>query len=310
MALVDDPKRFTTHLWTAHEYLTSSGASGVSINDDFNTALARNINQCRFWQAISQRNAWDFRPEVLQPGEVRGLWPLPDLAIQSIPGMLEETDSLIATPAVGNDKRLRNLIDELNAAKRQIALWLRSASGRALHHSAVNVSQDEAFDLDIEEHCVFTSSDAFEWLYLFPELRDAYAYVCTNVLSLLIDCTLLRLFHFLPSARLYCPRTPEQTANDAYETAKHLCRCIYTFSRIDSLATIDKSILILKIAQDFFEEQAASKEFGWCQACLVASGLRRRRCVPSPQPVTCSVRNLPGLARIGQYRARNLKPSV
>ena len=93
--------------------------------------------------------------------------------------------------------------------------------------------------------------------------------------------------------------------------AEELCKNVYNLSSLSSLAYIDFIKLTLEKARNFFEEQGALKELGWCQACSVATDLRMQRLKLVKPPTLCKLSHLPaGLAAARRFRARKMAVDV
>lgn len=175
----------------------------------------------------------------------------------------------------------------------------------------VSTFQTDAFSMIIEEHVFMTCSETIWQFYEFEGAVEgaAAAFAYQMILRLIIDCTLLRIFHFSKTAReLSCWRTPREVEQHAFETATQLCQTVYYFSQINDFANSRLIGLMVRLARNFFEEQGVVKEVGWCQGCLIANELRIRRMQHRFPPSLCRLGDLtPSLAAAGRYRARRLR---
>jgi len=78
-----------------------------------------------------------------------------------------------------------------------------------------------------------------------------------------------------------------------------------TFTESDKLVSAFMLRLYLMLARNVFEQQGATPELGWCEACLVANKLRLQRIRSTCVPTLCKIEDIiPGTAEAGRYKSK------
>ena len=294
-----------THLWGAQLYLTASSPAQFDLSQPLDRCLILSVFQNAFWLGLARRKplgkdhpAWPPVQSAIFPGRT------PYTILRQLPGLLERTDSFLNESDRADLATLSALFQELDDVRFQI-LTLSQEELTAAQSRVIQLTEYEEFDMNIEEHYFITHAEpTFHSFFRFSGPESAVNHACRAIIFLLIDCTLLRLYHFVPDAcRLPSRRTPDKVGLDAFDWASQLCRCVYLFSTFRSLAYIDFIIILLEFAQNFFQEQSAWQEMGWCQACLVVTRRRLERLREVRPPTLCRVGYLPaGISGAGRYR--------
>ena len=173
----------------------------------------------------------------------------------------------------------------------------------------IGISDLDSFDMSIEEHCFITTSETFKTFHHFLGGPGQVLRCSVSWLALLIcDTTLLRLYIRNPATkRVLADRPMQVVEQDAYKWAVEMCRCVYHYSMLQSMAYGDFLKIFVQISRNFFEDYGALREVGWCQACMIATNIRVQRMrATSFRPSLCRVRDVEhDLATAGRYRSRS-----
>ena len=297
------------HYQGALQYLLACRPSSFDLSNSFERPMVRSVLTHGFWLDMAKRKRleldsrqWRLQQDAMRHSE--GPMFQTVMIFQSVPKLLEETDLLLSNPRHISSRHWTRLCQELEELKARGETELVKRDT----HTIISISETSAFDMAIEEHCFITTSRTVLRFHQFPSGEAAFASAYLRIVLLTIDCTLLRIFHYVSSAR-ECPdqRTQQDVESDAFQSAKQLCSLVYYFAKMDSLASAHVTTLLLRFARNFFEEHGAEKELGWCQACLIAAGIRIQRIQPLRPPSLCRAGELgTKLAAAARYRARDL----
>ena len=127
--------------------------------------------------------------------------------------------------------------------------------------------------------------------YRFVRFHVATRHVLTWLVCLIVDCTLLRIVKARPFTRLIpaVARTPDNIQQEALEHAKNICRSIYFFSGMESIAHAHFVDVLLQVTCSFFEEIQAKPELWWAQTCRKALRKRVQRMEKAGHKTLCRV---------------------
>lgn len=110
---------------------------------------------------------------------------------------------------------------------------------------------------------------------------------------LITDCTTLRAVARCPNISKHHPNTNlsamEQNARLA---AINLARSVFSLSQFASLTYATALSVVLDVLSTFFAERRLVREFGWCQACKLATDLRLRRLQEIRPRTLCRVQDV------------------
>lgn len=127
------------------------------------------------------------------------------------------------------------------------------------------------------------------------------------MLRLLVECSLMRVAHMVPSLRddcVYAVQTTK-TLRKAHKRAVEISQAVPYTSRSKNIATADLLGLVLNLAQNFFEEISDSELVNWCQMARGALRLRLEELKATQPPSLCRISSVSsGIARTGYYQRR------
>ena len=307
---------FATHFMGALRYIESCGPGCLDLGTLFDTRLLQNLRMPAFVFSIARRKALVFgREEWRAPSsnfmESQGssAWfPL----MSTFPDLVERADKFLDVTD-SDETELGALCREITEYRRTLMGWMeREFQGRVAPINkgiaTIGISDLESFDMSIEEHCFITTSETFKTFHHFlggpgQVLRCSI----TWLVCLICDTTLLRLYLRNPSTKNVLGYRPMQTIEeDAYKWAVEMCRCVYHYSMLQSMAYCDFLKIYVQICRNFFEDYGALREMGWCQACVIATNVRIRRTRATTRPTLCRVKDVTNdLVTAGRYRMRS-----
>ncbi|KAF2725686.1 hypothetical protein K431DRAFT_281052 [Polychaeton citri CBS 116435] len=306
---------WAAHYWGAQRYIESRGTSCLNFNQPFERLLLMNMRMPSLFIGVAQRSSIVFGKQEWIDYMDKRSYTARTLAnlfnrTMRVPALLERTDRLLSQEL--DRQQLKSLCHDLCALLDDLLYWHKYEAGpsREDRIPLVDSSNLEAFDAGIEEHCFISSSSTFTTHFDFGTGHDRMKDDATLywTFSLILNCILLRLLHFQPlTADYIAARTPGSILEDATHCATNMCRSIYSKSMENSLAVIAWVDLLVSLAQNFFEEIGAFKEFGWCQAARIATQLRLERVKATTARTLCRIADVaPGFAIVTQFKA--LKP--
>ena len=301
------------HYWGVHDYLKACGPSAFQMSDPFSRGLFINLRIPNIFLGITRRKAvvlsepqWQVLGKQIESAAT-SLGRLYPRALP-LPGLLEKADQFLATRKGSSDGN--QIMKELMSIRAEFVTWSNTEaifSDRSKkHYDLVNISNDDAFDFDIEEHLVMTTSSTFESYFDFSSYKVAQDYALYWMFALIVDCTLLRLIHFRPECEAHIkPRRQAETQRDAANRAKYLCRAAYFFSKFGSQGITSFLETLIAMAESFFSEVSAAKEFGWCQSMRVATKLRLKRLRKKQPKTLCRMGDMvDDMAAATRFRSR------
>lgn len=207
--------------------------------------------------------------------------------------LLERTDELMAEQSTTDqfEPRLTNTCEAFETLR--FAL-IRDLYTNKVKPEIVAIKNDTNSNIAIEEHRFMAGSAAssiIRTFYRFIRFHMATRHVLTWLVCLVIDCSLLRLIKARPFTRLIpsVTRTPDKIQEDAFEHAKNICRSIYFFSGMESIAHAHFVDVLLLVTSSFFAEIHAKPELWWVQTCRKASRKRVRRMENAGHKTLCRV---------------------
>lgn len=316
---------WAAHYWGSLELLRVHGPSFLNMKQPFDRLIFFNLRMPCFFLGLARRKA-------ILLGEDEWLALSASISDSSsrltsfyaagmkISALLERTDRLIESRHKSYPRQQRDLSSLCNSIlqiRTALVSWFRARcatpeSAAKEVPSTFSVTDSDRFDMETEEHCFMSSSGTFPHLFHFAIAGCApQNHTLLTLTCLILDCTLLRLLHFLPSTAAHLPQSEDHVLLSAHHLASDLCRSVHYYASTDSLAYADFTDFLLEMAQNFFEEFGvrAGRELGWVQAVRCATGLRRKRIVSSSvqRKTLCRMGDCaPGVARATRWRARRV----
>lgn len=300
-------QNYATHLFGAAQYAESVGPTTLDTSQAFDRKLLMWLRFQSLFVCVAKRKRffWD-RPEwrLLENGFERGgsrdWYPL----LVPLPGTLEKADVVLTH--LDKQSQIRaatDLCHKLDDFRESLLNWIETDfAGRP---GIAAVTDLEAFDMEIEEHCFMSTSSTFTTFHTFADAAHAMRCATSWFMSLISDCTLLRLLHTYPEASLTFKRSMHEVERKAHEATRNICRSVYYYSTLNSMAYAYLLWVWIDLAQAFFEEIGSMKEVGWCQACLIAIHMRMVRVRPVRRATLCRVGDLHGaFTDACRYRTR------
>lgn len=130
------------------------------------------------------------------------------------------------------------------------------------------------------------------------------------MMSLVANCTLLRLLHYHPpvadtnSPILNLQNRRQDILQTARDRAWQLCLYAQALSQCRQQGYVDYAYLLSSLAQNFFEEIGADLDAKWCQAIGRANRAHMSRLVSSHQPTLCRMHDLhDGIISLARFTA-------
>ncbi|PPJ56008.1 hypothetical protein CBER1_03383 [Cercospora berteroae] len=192
------------------------------------------------------------------PGGSRPWYPL----LVPLPGLLELADRLLRQPgrAAPQVRDALDLCRDLDTFREKHHEWAEvDFAGKP---GTVYVTDPDDFDMEIEEHLFMTTSSTFTSFYAFHDAAHAMRCMVSWFMALVSDCTLLRLLAAYPSAPDYIKRTAKEVEQKAFQSATEICRSVYYYSMLNSLAYAHLLCVVIDLVQAFFEDIGSVREAG------------------------------------------------
>lgn len=291
---------FLRHYKGAQLYLDAKGPECLDWQIPIDRIIYQNLKTNALLSGLAREKpdvldgpAWTGYTKELISSTVYGKGAEFHATLEPIPELLKRIDQ--ACQQSKEDQSLdTTLLAELRDLRRALGSWMPERC----RLESVHVTNEDEFDNDVEEHCFVTCSNTFTSFYRFKGEALARIQVIRWMVCLIVECSILRLITAQPKLDDTSSAKQEAKAR-ALEIAKGLCRGVWFVSTMSSLAYAKLCTVFIGMAQTVFQEcgLAAAKEFGWTQACLLATGVRMSRLERQGQQTLCCVHELgPGLA--------------
>lgn len=273
-------RNYATHLFGAAQYAQACGPGCLDPAKPFDQKVLMWVRfQSLFVCAAKRRKffweekRWEKLNDHFPPGGSRDWFPL----LVPLPGLLERADPFLkkyaSTPS--RMQQALKICKELDEYRERLLAWVENDfAGRP---GIAAITDPENFDFEIEEHCFITTSSTFPTFHVFVNPAHAMRCITSWILALIADCTILRLVRTYPSATHYLKRSFRDIEQKASFSAADICKSVYYYSVLHSLAYAHMIYVFVDLAKTFFEEYGGHKEVGWCQAALIAIRLRIER---------------------------------
>ena len=288
---------YATHLFGAAQYAQACGPTCLNPAEPFDQKLLMWLRFQTFFVCLGRRKTffwssheWRAMESRFDPGGSRSWYPL----LVPLPGLLEKADRCLRQPSrsVSHVRTALDLCRDLDTFREKHHEWFKiDFAGKP---GTIYVTDAEDFDYEIEEHLFMITSSTVTSFYAYHDTAHAMRCMVSWFTSLVSDCTLLRLLAAYPAASQHIGRTSEEVRQKAFDSAIGICRSVYYYSMLNSLAYAHVLLVFIDLAQAFFEEHGSVKEAGWCQACLIATKLRMERVRPARHDTLCRVGDLHG----------------
>lgn len=260
-----------------------------------------------FQLAMAQRKRWDADTTWLH-GLKSGPWAVMVHELSRLPGLLEITDQMLSDDSPSNAMQLGEVVLQLGEM-RERAIEVFPDVHRL---GSIQTTSPEFLSAAVEEHCVMSDSETYPTLFVplvennGAPAKPAYSLLFATLYALVSECTILRIWHFRPTAAARISTEARSVVEkSAYLLARRLCKGTLSFTQADKLAYVSTVRLCLTLARNVFEQQEAFLDMGWCDACLIANQVRMQRLRRVCPPTLCKVEDiLPGLAEAGRYKQR------
>lgn len=277
----EDPARnYATHLFGAAQYAQVCGPNCLDPTKPFDQKILMWVRFQSLFVCVAKRKRffwderrWREREDLFPPGGSRDWFPL----LVPLPGLLERSDMFLKKYAMTptRQQQVFKVCVELDSYRESLLAWVETDfAGRP---GIAAITDPENFDFEIEEHCFITTSSTFPIFHVFVNPAHAMRCISSWILALVSDCTLLRLIRTYPTMAKHLRRSFREIEQKAYFTAADICKSVYYYSVLNSMAYAHMLYVFIDLAKTFFEEYGGQKEVGWCQACLIATKLRIER---------------------------------
>jgi len=219
-------------VWAAQQILEAFAPVSAPGLDRLDFGLMRHTVMNGFFLALATRRPWNVEPAWFVGVKSQG-WTRMVQAYHELPGLLTETDRSLAHRAgVG---ALIAIISRLRDIKTKVTNLYPITD---IHASAETASMD-ALGMEAEEHVVMADSTTFPELYV-PMIANGAAQamklVYTTLLSLIIECTILRIWYFRPETLALWHSTALPEAEEtAYRLARELCKLSLSWTQQDKV---------------------------------------------------------------------------
>ncbi|KAK3111719.1 hypothetical protein LTR53_012746 [Teratosphaeriaceae sp. CCFEE 6253] len=288
------------HLWGAQQVLATFGPSRLGHADRLNGGLLRHVFANCFHLAVAKRKAWDVDATQLREIPSYG-WTSITMAFCKLPGLLQSTDTALSQRQ--DASTLLKIISGLGDVRSRGAALFPEAGNL----DTIDVRGADSLKTDVEEHVVMQGSAAFPRLFAFSDREDpsAHRFVIPTHLQLIIECTILRIWHFRSDTlTAFSTATRAVVELSAYKLARRLCMSALFFTAGGKLVNAIWFRLYLMLARNVFEAQGRVAELGWCEACLVANKMRMERLRPTSAPTLCKIEDvMAGIAEAGRFKS-------
>jgi hypothetical protein len=321
LSLIDDnacpdssnSKVWMTHFWGALQYLQSRGRSCLDLERYYDTNMFRNIrfpalvlSFARREPSLFEQREWrTARSQHIEgPGGNDWFSMLPPLG-----RLLHRADALLAcqTPAIYHE--LQDLHNDFAGFTQPLMNFIDGEfhvrEGKP-GVDTVGTMDLIALDINIEEHRFMATHHFFLHQFCFlGGARQIFRCGVSFFVLLIANCTLMRLMLRYPHC--FTDITFTQLEQQAHVQALNLCRSVYEYSQLSSLAYAYFQDVFLQLTETFLEDfGGAPQELAWTRACLKALHARTVRTEATKHPSLCRARDLvQDFARAGRYKHRN-----
>lgn len=228
----DDASRddsWATHVQAAQALFTTYVPLSLPAADHLDHGLMRHTLMNGFFLALAKRKSWVVDPAWLVSIKSIG-WTEMVRACHRLPGLLAETDELLASRADATS--LVALVARLEDARAKArGLYLGAQKPTLVDAS----SCPQALCGEAEEHVVMAESTAFPELYApltGQGISEALRFCFKAMLQLIVECTILRIWHFRPKTLFVAPTIAWAVAEErAYVMARELCKIALSFTQ-------------------------------------------------------------------------------
>lgn len=308
------------HYEGAEAFVKARGSQSLDMSDESENLLLLNLRTPAVYIALSKRRLpilvpepWMLKETVISP---RVLLHLHGIAVAKA---VAKTEACVRDPTPSSSE-LKTLWKELKDVGEWIHSTLTDESGYGRHvikleRNPIHIDDSKAYDMEIEEHCFMTTNRTFQWFFRFHDDARGRYYFGQNIgqwwmYGLMVNCAQLRLLHYHPSLMRsalkaeYTESPVSDLTQGAFSYASKLCRSFHYFSTLNGQGDIDYLQLMCALAQNFFAEIGAHREFGWCQAMSIATRTRLHRLTRDQPRTLCRLRDLHGaLSSLSKFRA-------
>jgi hypothetical protein len=320
LSLIDDnacpdssnSKVWMTHFWGALQYMQSRGRSCLDLEQLYDTNMFRNIRFPALVLSFARREPSLFEQPVwrtAQSQHIQGLggndWfsMLPPLG-----RLLHRADALLECQSFQTPHELHNLRKDFAEFTEPLMAFIDEEFGIVEGKVGVDTVGNTdltAFDLEIEEHCFMASHYArLQQFRFLGGARQIFRCGVSFFVLLIANCTIMRLMlryphHFTDTNFVALER-------QAHTQAQNLCRSVYEYSQLSSLAYAYFQDVFLRLTVTFLEDlERAPQELDWTRGCLRALHARIVRMEATQHPSLCRARDLvQDFARAGRYKGR------
>jgi len=317
-ALTLAPSPMGVHFQGAMSYLEAHGPAALDIANQSDRDLLRHLRLHGMLHHLARR-----KDVLWNKAEWRtlGVMPLPYIPgrvvagfVATLPGLLERADKLVADMSEPSTRWLSECEDLITAMHQLqtcfVQPWLASTS--CAKPQLLDASRSTAM-IRILGGCSVLRDSPFGPFYDFTNSSHAFCDAYLLVMSLVSDCTLLRL---LCAIRMQDPRYADSSLPQivdvefrAHAYATELCR--YTNFLISrSLPAVTFLVGALGAACSFFRCSGALQESEWCDSMLSAVnsylGTLRSESPTTLCPVGDFIASLPGACTYGSRVSRDV----
>lgn len=219
-------------VWAAQLLFSTYAPVSLPGVDRLDHGIMRHTVMNGFFLALAKRKAWNIDPAWFIDVESKG-WTKMIRVFHSLPTLLDETDRLLAQQAgVG---ALVAIVARLIDVKAEV-----SRNYPPKTRPVISASAMDALGVEAEEHVVMADSTTFAELYA-PTTKNAGADAIEScfvaMLSLIIECTMLRIWHFRPETLAAAsPTALSDAEQSAYSLARELCQLSLSWTQIDKVS--------------------------------------------------------------------------
>jgi hypothetical protein len=308
-----DSKVWMTHFWGAIQYMQSRGRSCLDLERCYDTNMFRNIrfpalvlSFARREPSLFEQREWRTARSQYIVGSGGNDWfsMLPPLG-----RLLHRADALLECQSHETSHELQMLRKDFADFTQPLMAFIDEEFGvreGRVRVATVDTTNLTTLDPDIEEHRFMASHFSFLQQFLFlGGARQIFRCGVSFFVLLIANCTIMRLMLRYPHH--FIDITMADLEQQAHSQAQNLCRSVYEYSQLSSLAYAYFQDVFLRLTEAFLEDFGqAPQELEWTRACSKALHARTVRMEATKNPSLCRARDLvQDFARAGRYKSRD-----
>ncbi|KAI5369190.1 hypothetical protein Slin14017_G000690 [Septoria linicola] len=286
---------WAVHLQAAQHLLMLQGPRHLQVESAVDQGIVRHICGNSFWLAIANRKGWSIHRAWLKM-QTKG-WADMLEVFHDLPTILQDTDATLARE--DNIGDLLKLVSRLH----HIMKFARSLFTTVQDRLIVGISELKKGGIKDKDRLLAAGSYIFSGWYAPMNQMDALKFILMTLLSLITECTILRIWIMCPETVMLIPSDLQRSIyQNSDRLARRLCRISPSLMQADGIVSVLTLELCLRMAYNVFEQQQATAEMNWSSAALSATSKRLDLVRANGVPTLCKLEQvIPGIVEAGRY---------